>query len=346
MDFPLGDWVSHNGRLARDPKTKRTMKASHTWFLTLSFLSIVFQGTACAADDEVVIYPAFTAADTVMLEGRVVARKNRTPPSSTDGRRQNLRRTWELMVNDERKNYPVTVRLAGREWPVMTDREGYFRVDANELDALAAGWHDVTAQTGKGHGASRLLKIPADNTHGIISDVDDTILITEVNSKRRMLANTFFFNPIQREAVPGIVELYEQLVRANPQPDSAPLIFLSASPRQLHTSIEAFLINNEFPQGVLVTKRVTDDRTSEPLTDQVRYKTAKIEMILATLPKVTFTLIGDDGEYGPEIYADIQRRFPDRISATLIRKVNPDPTRSAIVGQGVLDDAIGQMRPK
>jgi phosphatidate phosphatase APP1 len=319
------------------------MKYSKAWWLTL-VLGLSLHGVVNAAEDEVVVYPAFTAADAVIIEGRVIERKTHQAPSSTDGRRQNLRRAWELMINDERKNYPVTVRLAGREWPVTTDREGYFRVDATALNSLAPGWHDVTAQTESGNGRGRLLKLPVENTHGIISDVDDTILVTEVNSKRRMLANTFFYNAIQREAVPGIVDFYKHLASVNPQPDFAPIIFLSASPRQLHTSIEAFLSRNEFPHGVLITKRVTDDRTSEPLTDQVRYKTAKIETILATWPEVTFTLIGDDGEYDPEIYADINRRFPDRISTTLIRKVNPDPARSAIVGQGVLDDAIKQTR--
>jgi phosphatidate phosphatase APP1 len=296
----------------------------------------------CIADDAVVIYPAFTAANSAVIEGRVVERKKSDAPDSTDGKRRNMRRAWELMINDERRHYPVVVRFVGREWRVTTDSEGYFRADVDGLDGLTAGWYVVTAQTESGLGESRVLIVPSDNTHGVISDVDDTILVTEVNSKRRMLANTFLYNSVQRKLVPGIVELYRSLASANPQADSAPIIFLSASPRQLHTSIEAYLAHNEFPRGVLITKRVTDDRTSEPLTDQVRYKTAKIESILATLPHVRFTLAGDDGEADPEIYADIQSRFPDRISSVWIRRVNPDPARARIAGQGVLDDELAK----
>jgi phosphatidate phosphatase APP1 len=91
---------------------------------------------------------------------------------------------------------------------------------------------------------------------------------------------------------------------------------------------------------VLMTKRVTDDDTSDPLADQVTYKTGKLESILSALPHVRFTLIGDDGEHDPEIYADIAKRFPDRIAAVWIRKVNPDPKRARIAGQGILDDEL------
>ncbi len=311
--------------------------------LLLSVACIALRPASCLADDTIDIYPAITAANTVVIEGRVVEGKKRTPPDIADGKRRNMRRTLNLMINDERKHYPVVVRFAGREWRVTTDSEGYFRADVDGLNDLAAGWSVVTAQTEMGLGESRVLKVSPDNIHGVISDVDDTILVTNVNSKRRMLANTFLYNPIQREVVPGIVQFYRNLANANPQADNAPIVFLSASPRQLHASIEAFLVHNDFPRGVLITKRVTDNRTSEPIIDQVRYKTAKIESILTTLPHVRFTLVGDDGEYDPEIYADIQKRFPDRVASIWIRRVNPDPARAGVPGQGVLDEEIAKL---
>jgi phosphatidate phosphatase APP1 len=232
------------------------------------------------------------------------------------------------------------VRLAKREWQVTTDKEGYFRVAADDLSELASGWHEVSANTERGEGTTQLLVVPANNAQGLISDIDDTVQITEVNSKIHMLANTFLRNALQREAVPGIVPFYRHLAGVNSEPDLAPIIYLSASPRQLHSAIDAFLLHNEFPPGVLITKRVTDDSTSEPIANQVAYKTAKIESILAQLPTVRFTLIGDDGEYDPEVYADIQKRFPDRVTAIWIRHVNPDPKRARIAGQGVLNDEL------
>jgi phosphatidate phosphatase APP1 len=182
--------------------------------------------------------------------------------------------------------------------------------------------------------------VPPVNVHGLISDVDDTIVVTEVTSVRRMLSNTLLRNPLQREAFPGMAALYRRLADRNVDPAAAPVFYLSASPRQLHFAIETFLGHNAFPQGVLITKRVTNDETSEPLRDQAAYKKAKIEDILARLPHVRFTLIGDDGERDPEIYRDVRNAHPDRIDAIWIRRVSPEPDRQVYPGQGNLEELL------
>jgi phosphatidate phosphatase APP1 len=178
--------------------------------------------------------------------------------------------------------------------------------------------------------------VPDSNVHGLISDLDDTILVTEVTSTRRMLANTLLRNPMQREAVPGTAALYRELAAKNADAAAAPVFYLSASPRQLHFSIETFLAYNGFPRGVLITKRVTNDETSESLFDQAPYKKARIEEILARVAHARFTLIGDDGEHDPEIYEEIRKAHPERIEAIWIRRVHPDPERPKLAGQGDL----------
>lgn len=311
--------------------------------LCASVIAMAWPSTVWPAnEDDVHVYPAISAGDRAVIEGRVVERKKNGDVNATDRKRDNFRRSMDFMINKERKRYPVTVRLGEREWQLTTDREGYFRVEAEQLGNLPPGWHDIVARTAQGEGGSRLLIVPPENVYGLISDVDDTIQVTEVNSKRRMLANTFLRNATQRDVVPGVVHFYRELAQHNPQPDLAPIVYLSASPRQLHPLLESFLAHNEFPPGVLITKRVTDDRTSEPIADQVAYKTKRIEALLSALPHVRFTLIGDDGERDPEIYADIQRRFPGRVEAIWIRRANPDPTRARIEGQGVLDDELSR----
>jgi phosphatidate phosphatase APP1 len=308
-------------------------------------LALSMQRGWAATEDAVVIYPAITNGSTVAIEGRVIERKNKPGPTFTDRRRDNLSRTMDLMTNNERKHYPITVKLGAREWQLTTDQEGYFRIKADGIDELAPGWHVVTGHTAQGEGTGELLVVPVTNTQGIISDIDDTVQVTEVNSKTRMMANTFMLNPLQRQVVPGIVPFYHQLAHANAQPELAPIIYLSASPRQLHTNINLFLTHNNFPRGVLITKRVTDDNTSEPITDQVAYKSAKIEFILAQLPGIRFTLVGDDGEHDPEIYAAIQQRFPERVATIWIRHVNPDPKRARIDGEGVLNEELVRYVP-
>lgn len=300
-------------------------------------------GHASAAD-RVVVYPAYSSGAAAIVEGRVTKEDRRSTPAADDRKRDNFRRNLGLLSNDERPNRAVTVRIGEREWKTKTDAEGYFRVEVS-LPEAASGWHTVSATTQDGKGEAGVLLLPSANLHGIISDVDDTIQVTEVNSTRRMMSNTLLRNPLQRQVVPGIVDFYRELAAANPEPASAAIFYLSASPRQLHESLTLFLEHNGFPRGTLITKRVTNDNTSEPLTDQFAYKTAKIEEIFARIPNVRFTLIGDDGEQDPEIFAAIRERFPNRVDAVWIRRVNPDPARARLSDQGELNDRLEARKP-
>jgi phosphatidate phosphatase APP1 len=297
-------------------------------------------GNALAGRDAITLYPGFGDSRGAIVEGRVIERRYGGAPGAQDGELRNLLRNARLFKNDERKHKPVTLRLGHGEWQTTTDQEGYFRVELPPASLPAAGWHKPSAHTAAGEGMGDLLVLPLENRRGLISDLDDTIVVTQVNSKARMLGNTFLKSPAQRAAVGGMAHLYARVMAANPQPDAAPLIYLSASPRQLHDPIAQFLALNAFPKGVLITKRVTDDRTSDPLIDQFAYKTRKIEEILARWPQVRFVLVGDDGERDPEIYDWVRSRHPDRVEAIWIRHVNPDAQRPRIAGQRDLAEVL------
>jgi phosphatidate phosphatase APP1 len=313
--------------------------------LMVRFPSAVFLGAmafaAQAGSDAIVLYPGYGDAHGAVIEGRVIESESTRPASATDSRWRNFVRNLGLLFNDEREGRKVTVQVAGKDWTAVTDEEGYLKVAIDGAPPLAPGWQPATARVGKQSAEGRLLVVPPENMLGIISDIDDTILISEVTDKDKLLANTLLKNPLQREAVPGVADFYRRLAARNPQPEAAPIIYLSASPRQLHGSIQAFLDFNRFPRGVLITKRITNDRTSEPLLDQVAYKTQKIEDILTRLPHARFVLVGDDGEKDPEIYHDIGTRHPARVEAIWIRRVHPDPARPKFPEQGDLAKALG-----
>jgi phosphatidate phosphatase APP1 len=317
------------------------MIARRIWIGLLFVVTFTAAAQVAPPMDTVTLYPAYGAGSSAVFEGRVTAASSAASPAATDRRRDNLRRNLDLMINDERENLPVVVRVGSREWPTTTDAEGYFRVVADDL-TMTAGWHDVSATAGAAVTIGRLLLVPATAQVGVISDVDDTIQITEVNSTRRMLGNSMLLNPLQRQVVPGIVPFYRELVSADVRSDTAPVFYLSASPRQLHPSLSLFLEQHRFPPGILITKRVTNDDTTDPLRDQFAYKTAKLEDILSRVPGVRFTLVGDDGELDPEIFHALRERFPHRVAAIWIRRVNPDPKRARLPNQGVLNERLAQ----
>jgi phosphatidate phosphatase APP1 len=95
--------------------------------------------------------------------------------------------------------------------------------------------------------------------------------------------------------------------------------------------IERFLGIQNLPPGPLFLKDWGIDEHKFIKEDTKRYKLARIDMLLATYPALQFVLIGDSGQEDPEIYAEVIRRWPDRICAVYIRDVTADPTRDAAV---------------
>ena len=296
-------------------------------------IALMFLWTAAVAvaDDELVIQfqHGYGNAQHFVVEGRVVEKRSGSAPKPDDSRLRNLWRNLRQLVNDEQDKVSLRVRFAGKTFEARTDQEGYFSVRAATPAAAKPGWNPVEVGTPGGELSARaeILIVPPANRLGVISDFDDTLIVSNVNDKSKLLKLSLLRNPQQRQAAPGMAAFLRQLAARNPQPAAAPVFYLSASPRQLQTSIQAFLDRHGYPRGVLLAKKVTDDKTRDPLTDQARYKTARIEALLRELPALRFVLIGDDGEKDPEIYHDIRTRFPERVEAVYIRRVHPDPGR-------------------
>jgi phosphatidate phosphatase APP1 len=231
---------------------------------------------------------------------------------------------------------PVTVTAGTQQWQAHTDAQGHWRIASDTAPstpppALAPGWYTL-GSTPAASGPAALLVHDPRNTLGIISDIDDTILVSEVNDKTRLLRNSLTLPPEQRLAVPGMAALYQRWSQRNPNPAATPVFYVSASPRQLSDGIRRFLRLQGFPPGVLQLKDVGPG-SSDPLWDQQGYKVRRISAILQAFPGVRFVLLGDDGERDPESYAQLQAQFPAQVAGVWIRHVNPDPARAQLAGQ-------------
>lgn len=150
----------------------------------------------------------------------------------------------------------------------------------------------------------------------IISDIDDTIKVSNVTDKKELLINTFM-RPFK--AAPGMPELYQQWQRDQ----SAIFHYVSASPWQLYPDLSDFMQVTGFPRGLfhMKTFRWKDSSFLNLFSDPVEYKMDIIESIIKRHPQRTFILVGDSGEKDPEVYGIIARQYPRQIERILIRKV-------------------------
>jgi phosphatidate phosphatase APP1 len=90
-----------------------------------------------------------------------------------------------------------------------------------------------------------------------------------------------------------------------------------------------------------MTRKLELEAGGDPVLDQIRYKTQKIESILPRFAGVKFVLV-DDGEHDPETYSGIQNNpeLRAQVRDVWIHKVNTDPGRPTHPDQGDLNTAL------
>lgn len=152
----------------------------------------------------------------------------------------------------------------------------------------------------------------------VISDIDDTIKISEVTDKKNLLANTFL-KPF--EVASGMAEAYDRLAGTG-----AVFHYVSSSPWQLYPALREFMDASEFPRGSFHLKlfRLEDESFLNLFKSSLESKPLIIETLLDAYPQRVFILIGDSGEHDPEIYGEIARQYPERIQHIYIRKVTSE----------------------
>jgi phosphatidate phosphatase APP1 len=150
----------------------------------------------------------------------------------------------------------------------------------------------------------------------IISDVDDTLKISNVPNRRDLFHNTFAraFTPI-----PGMPALYQACAAAG-----AAFHYVSGSPWQLFEPLSQFWREHVYPWGSFHLKRFRLRETARKMrttSPQKVHKRAAIEPLVAAFPHRRFILIGDAGEQDPDIYASLMRDYPEQVAHIYIRSV-------------------------
>lgn len=176
----------------------------------------------------------------------------------------------------------------------------------------------------------------------VVSDIDDTIKISEVRDKAKLLRNTFI-EPFA--VVPDMATTYRDWLASSG--GATHLHFLSSSPWQLLNPLEEMIVRAGFPEHSYTLRdfRVDVMDAAELLTAPDDFKGRALEQIFERLPGWKVVLVGDSGERDPEIYAEAARNHPDQVVAVFIRNVTgegPDAPRFARCFDG-LDDLNWQV---
>ncbi|WP_203292648.1 App1 family protein [Luteirhabdus pelagi] len=224
-------------------------------------------------------------------------------------------------------NKEVTLHFEGMEVTTKTLDDGYFRFTIPFTKELKPGWHEYRVSCNfNGFGIiekGELLK-PYESKYAIISDIDDTFLVSHSSNIFKKLYVMLSRNVNRRKTFEDVVKHYRHLSVAGQDAEQASnsFFYVSSSEWNLYRFINAFAQLQELPKAVIKLKKIKTG-----LMDFVRsgggshdHKFNKIKDIVSFYPNLQYVLLGDDSQQDPYLYERVAKVFPKNIKAIYVRQ--------------------------
>jgi len=261
----------------------------------------------------VIPYTGYGSTSWIRVLSRVLLAR---PDVKADLRYKKIR-GWRSFTSVPVGDATVFVGVDGVEHELTSDRGGV--VDAEIAVSLSPGWHTITLRTENSQPVSAPIFIVDPNaTIGLISDVDDTVMVTALPRPLVAAWNTFVLDEHARTPVAGMAVLLEKLVRDHP---GAPIIYLSTGAWNVAPTLSRFLSRHLYPRGPLLLTDwgPTHDRW---FRSGRAHKEESLQRLITEFPHVKWILVGDDGQSDEELYGSFAEEHPDRVAAVAIRHLS------------------------
>ena len=249
---------------------------------------------------------------------RVLCRVHLTGRRGDRKRQSGNARGWRSFVAITIGDEPVTITAGTKTIVINADRGGVIdtRVDVK----LSPGWQKISLSvSGADPVTASVFIVDPRVNFGIVSDVDDTVMVTAI--PRPFLAgwNTFVLNEHARSPVTGMAVLYERLANAHP---GSPIVYISTGAWNVAPTLSRFLSRNLYPPGPLLLTDwgPTHDRW---FRSGRQHKRQSLEQLAVEFPGIRWLLIGDDGQRDEEIYGEFAAKHPRNVAGIAIRRLSP-----------------------
>jgi phosphatidate phosphatase APP1 len=248
---------------------------------------------------------------------RVLCRVLLVKPAKRDSTRVRNVRGWRSFTSVPVNEVAVTIIAGGREFHVTSDRGGV--VDTRVEVDLPFGWNTIQVKTDDSPTVDAPIYVVDPKVRlGMVSDIDDTVMVTALPRPFLAAWNTFVLDEHARRPVAGMAVLYERFVRAHP---GTPVIYLSTGAWNVAPTLTRFLSRNLYPAGAML---LTDwGPTSDRLFRSGRqHKQESLDRLAREFPDIKWLLIGDDGQHDEELYGDFARKHEANVEAVCIRQLS------------------------
>lgn len=284
---------------------------------------------------KIIAYNGYGNFNNVFIKGRVIEDKGLSKPKDSQKVWHNILATLKRFSSDELGGIKIKAELLGEAQVTTTDEMGFFSFHFNIRDIDAAreksNWVSVyfelidqwVQEQPKISETGQVRIIPDEIERIVVSDIDDTVLISHSTQTIRKLRLMLFKNALGRMPFPGVSDFYRALCRGENAKKEFPFFYVSSSEWNLYDLLTDFFEFNDMPKGVLLLRRLNHSifKFWKSGGGNHEHKYEKIKELLELFPAQKFILIGDSGQRDPEIYSKLAVEFPGRIDTIYIRKI-------------------------
>lgn len=249
------------------------------------------------------------------------------------------RRGWRQYFDAQVPLQPVLVRLGDVQVSARADAGGYLDLTVSG-HGLPAGWHTADVRpVGPRGGVGKKVSVPIriigpEERVGVVSDVDDTIIVTMAPQIFQAVRSVFLARASERQAVWGMPEFFRYLRSATltrgapptsepepPEPLLPPVFYLSNGAWNAAPTLRGFIERAGYPKGTILLKPWGPNAKGLWFSGAT-HKKDEFGQLTAMVPQVKWVLIGDNGQRDPTTYTAIADRYPNRVKAIFIRTLS------------------------
>ncbi|MGM0567055.1 MAG: phosphatase domain-containing protein [Bacteroidota bacterium] len=219
-------------------------------------------------------------------------------------------------------NLKLELRVLDKAETIFTDENGFFQITLPIMANPGLYEYHVT-NTLSGETFTSGLYVYDEESTGVLSDIDDTILLSYVHQKYKMLWLLIAKNALTRNPVPQIKGILNTIKKHNNAVLPSDFFYVSNSEWNLYDFLTDFFQENDLPDGVFMLQRFKKNFRDAIFSSQKKddHKFESIRLILDLFTKKKFVLVGDNGQRDLEIYARITGLYANRIKAVVIRDI-------------------------
>ncbi|MBA3900704.1 MAG: hypothetical protein H0X62_10930, partial [Bacteroidetes bacterium] len=212
----------------------------------------------------IIPYSGYGNHEKAFFIGCVSEDKGLAKPEQTHSKWENFIAMAKRFTSDEIPGVKVKATMLGMEQVSLTGHKGIFRFEFNfkneNISFPEDPWVNVkfelldqvseeqlkTEATGK-----ILLLKPGDSSYGVISDIDDTILVSHSTNFIQKIRLMLFKNAYTRLPFEGVAGFYRALHKGYQGNCHNPIFYVSSSQWNLFDLLQDFCDIRRIPQGVM-----------------------------------------------------------------------------------------------